>query len=257
MAEPAIRLETVSKRFPGRPDAVTAVADVSFDLPRGQVVALMGDNGAGKSTLLDLVCGLSEPSSGTVRVLGGEPRAAVRDGRVSAVLQTGGLLPDLTVGETVELVASLFGRPAAAQDALERAGLTAITGRRIAVCSGGERQRVKVAMALVPEADLLVLDEPTAGMDWGARARFWAEMRGLAARGRTLLYASHYADEVVGIADRVLVLQAGRLAADTCVDAILTAGGVPVSALGEAGFFGGLSAVLDRTRHPGPREDVR
>lgn len=254
----AVRVTGVTKRFRvGRGRDVTAVADVSAAIGRGQIVALMGDNGAGKSTLLDLVCGLTTPTEGSVEVLGGTPGEAVRDRRLGAVLQTGGLLPDLTVGETVGIIASLCGRRPAAEDAIARAGLATLTDRRIGVCSGGERQRVKFALALVSQAELLVLDEPTAGMDWGARADFWDEMRALGAGGATLLYATHYADEVEGIAERVLVLSGGRLVADTTVEAIRKAGAEAGGTGAEGGggtggtpvFFAGLDALTGRSRN--------
>lgn len=216
-----------------------ALSEVSFAIGRGEIVALMGANGAGKSTLLDLVCGLTEPTSGRLEVLGTSPRRAVLAGEVAAMLQTGGLLPDLTVAETVGLVGSFYGRPVEVDRILGAAGLTQIAGRRIAVCSGGEQQRVKFALALIPDASLLVLDEPTAGMDWQARATFWASMRELTDAGRTLLYATHYADEVQGVASRILVLDGGRLAADT-----------PASAVGSSSttFFAALDSLIRRAQ---------
>lgn len=221
MSTHAIVTENLTKEFRQGRDGVRALEEVSFRVSPGETVALMGDNGAGKSTLLDLVCGLTTPTSGLMEVLGQPPRAAVRDGRVAAMLQTGGLLPDLTVAETVTLVASLFDRPGEVDRALQAAGLARIADRRIAACSGGEQQRVKFALAMLPDAALLVLDEPTAGMDWHARAQFWEHMRALAERGRTLVYATHYADEVLDVADRVLVLSRGRLVADDALEAIV------------------------------------
>ncbi len=215
MAEDAIVVENLSKRYRGRGGGVRALEDVSFRVTPGEVVALMGDNGAGKSTLLDLLCGLTDPTEGTVTVLDRPPRASVLAGEVAAMLQSGGLLPDLTVGETVRLAASFFRKSEAYEDVIDMARLGGIANRRIAVCSGGEQQRVRFALALIPDARLLVLDEPTAGMDWRARAEFWERMQQLAAEGRTLLYASHYADEVEDVAHRILVLSSGKLVADS------------------------------------------
>ena len=226
--------QDLSKRYPARGGGVQALAGISFRIHPGEVVALMGDNGAGKSTLLDLVCGLAHPTRGSVTVLGRSPRDAVLAGEVASMLQTGGLLPDVTVGETLALVASLFGRPEAAGEALEVAGLASIADRRIAVCSGGEQQRVRFALAMIPDARLLVLDEPTAGMDWRARAGFWDRMKQLTARGRTLVYASHYADEVEDVAHRILVLSAGSLVADVAAEELA----------GPGPFFGRLDALI-------------
>lgn len=233
---PAVAVTDLGKRYPGRRGGVHALLDVSFEIRPGEVVALMGDNGAGKSTLLDLLCGLTEPTAGSVTVLGRSPRESVLAGDVAAMLQSGGLLPDITVGETVQLMASFFNKPDVVDDVLEVAGLTEIADRRIAVCSGGEQQRVRFALALIPDARLLILDEPTAGMDWRARAEFWERIRGMAASGRTVLYASHYADEVEDIANRIVVLSQGRLVADT-----------PAAELsGSGAFFAKLDALIRR-----------
>ncbi|AQP45143.1 hypothetical protein RPIT_10345 [Tessaracoccus flavus] len=222
MAE-AVTVRAVGKVFHARHSVVEALDDVTFSVARGEIVALMGANGAGKSTLLDLICGLTTPTSGDVRVFGQAPRDAVLAGRLGAMLQMGGLLPDLTVAETVRLIASFYDRPIDVDEVLRTAGVEDIAGRRIAVCSGGEQQRVKFALALLPGAPLLVLDEPTAGMDWRARSAFWERMRMLTAEGRTLLYSSHYADEVEAVADRVVVLAEGRLVADIGTDEISAA----------------------------------
>ena len=191
---------------------------------RGEVVALLGPNGAGKTTTLDMVLGLAVPSAGTVTVLGAAARAAVRAGRVSAVLQTGGLLGDLTVRETVRFVASTFtatGRATApVDDVLERAGVARLGDRLVARCSGGEQQRLRFALALLPDPDLLVLDEPTAGMDVDARREFWATMHAEAARGRTVVFATHYLEEADSFARRIVLMADGRVVADGSVEEV-------------------------------------
>jgi ABC-2 type transport system ATP-binding protein len=209
-AEPAVDLDGVVKRF----GAVTAVDGISLKIRPGEVVALLGPNGAGKTTTVDMLLGLTSPDAGTVEVYGMEPGAAVRAGRVSAVMQTGGLLNDFTVGETVRAVAALHGRPDRVEVVLERARLTAIAGRRVEACSGGEQQRLKFALALVPDPDLVILDEPTTGMDVGARQEFWQTMRADAALGRTIVFATHYLAEADEFAERTVLMNHGRIVHD-------------------------------------------
>jgi len=206
----AVELDGVTKRF----DAVTAVAGVSLRIEPGEVVALLGPNGAGKTSTIDMLLGLSEPTTGSVRVLGRTPRQAVAVGLVAAVLQTGGLLKDYTVEETVRLTASLFGAARPVDEALRRAGLAGIRDRRVGRCSGGEQQRLRFAMALLPDPELLILDEPTTGMDVGGRHDFWSAIRDDAQRGRTVVFATHYLEEADAYADRVVLLSLGRVVAD-------------------------------------------
>src|SRR5690606_1128576 len=132
------------------------------------------------------------PTSGAVRVLGTTPQRAVHAGRVSAVMQTGGLLRDLTVRETVTAIASLHGARHRVAEVMERTAITGLGSRKVSKCSGGEQQRLKFALALLPDPDLLILDEPTAGMDVNARREFWDTMRDDADSGRTVVFATHY-----------------------------------------------------------------
>ncbi|MDT6988317.1 ABC transporter ATP-binding protein [Streptomyces lusitanus] len=193
---------------------VRAVDEVSLTLRPGETVALLGPNGAGKSTTLDLLLGLKRPDSGTVTLLGTSPREAIVGGRVGAMLQSGGLMGEVTVAELVRLACGLHPRPYPVPEVLARAGLTAIAGRRADKLSGGQAQRVRFALATAGDSDLIVLDEPTTGMDVTARRAFWATMRDQADQGRTVLFATHYLEEADAIADRVLVLHRGRLLAD-------------------------------------------
>ncbi len=214
----AVELQGLTKVFPARrgsPDTgVRAVDGIDLRIEPGEVVAFLGPNGAGKTTTLDMVLGLSEPTGGTVRVFGGHPRAAVVDGKVSAVLQTGGLLRDLTVRETVRMIASTYAVHAPVDEVIERAGITALAGRRVSKCSGGEQQRLRFALALLPDPRLLVLDEPTAGMDVSARREFWDTMHEDAAAGRTVVFATHYLEEADAFADRIVLVAGGRVVAD-------------------------------------------
>ncbi len=212
---PAVELVGLGKDFATRAGTVAAVDRVDLTIRPGEVVALLGPNGAGKTTTLDMVLGLVDPTRGHARVLGLAPRRAVAEGRLSAVLQSGGLLEDLTVRETVRYVASTYGgRALDVDEALRRAGLTALRDRRVVLCSGGEQQRLRFALALLPEPDLLVLDEPTAGMDVTARRDFWATMHAEARRGRTVVFATHYLEEADDFADRIVLVADGRVVAD-------------------------------------------
>jgi ABC-2 type transport system ATP-binding protein len=209
-AVPAISLRGLTKRF----GAVTAVDGLDLTIEPGEIVAFLGPNGAGKTTTIDMVLGLSRPDAGSVEVNGMAPRAAVAHGLVSAVMQSGGLLKELTVRETVELTAALFAHTRPVDEVLERAGISEIAGRRVGKCSGGQQQRLRFAMALLPEPELLILDEPTTGMDVEGRREFWAAIRADAERGRTVLFATHYLEEADAYADRIVLVSRGRVVAD-------------------------------------------
>ncbi|MDX3495342.1 ABC transporter ATP-binding protein [Streptomyces turgidiscabies] len=193
---------------------VRAVDGLALTLRPGETVALLGPNGAGKSTTLDLLLGLKQPDSGTVRVLGQSPREAIVGGHVGAMLQSGGLMDEVTVRELVSLVCALHPRPFPVGEVLSRAGITQLADRKVNKLSGGQEQRVRFALATAGDSALIVLDEPTTGMDVTARQAFWATMREQADQGRTVLFATHYLEEADAIADRVLVLHRGRLLAD-------------------------------------------
>src|SRR3954449_10129981 len=180
----AIALRDVHKSF----GPVTAVDGIDLTVEPGEIVAFLGPNGAGKTTTIDMVLGLSRPDAGRAEVYGLAPRSAVAHGLVSAVMQTGGLLKELTVRETVELTAALFAHTRPVDEVLDRAGIGEIAGRRVGKCSGGQQQRLRFAMALLPEPELLILDEPTPGMDVEGRRDFWAAIRADAERGRTVLF---------------------------------------------------------------------
>ncbi|MEV4810761.1 ABC transporter ATP-binding protein [Micromonospora avicenniae] len=208
--EPAVELSGLTKTF----GAVTAVDGLSLRVEPGEVVAFLGPNGAGKTTTIDMLLGLARPDAGSVRILGGSPADAIACGRIAAVLQTGGLLKDLTVGETVRLTASLYRHSRPAEEVLERAGITDIADRVVGKCSGGQQQRLRFALALLPDPDLMVLDEPTTGMDVEGRREFWQALRRDARSGRTIIFATHYLDEADAYADRIVLVRQGRIVAD-------------------------------------------
>ncbi|MFD5503460.1 ABC transporter ATP-binding protein [Streptomyces sp. NPDC127061] len=206
----AVRFDQVSKAY----GAVRAVDGLTLDLHPGETVALLGPNGAGKSSTLDLLLGLRTADSGSVQVFGTSPQDAIAAGRVGAMLQTGGLMEDVTVKELVGLACDLHPKPFPVAEVLSRAGIAQIADRMVNKLSGGQEQRVRFALATAGANDLIVLDEPTTGMDVTARQAFWATMRERAEQGRTVLFATHYLEEADAIADRVLVLHKGRLLAD-------------------------------------------
>ncbi|MFF6803145.1 ATP-binding cassette domain-containing protein [Streptomyces sp. NPDC012616] len=207
---PVVGFDRVTKSF----GDVRAVDGLTLDLRPGETVALLGPNGAGKSTSLDLLLGLKHPDSGAVRLFGATPREAIVAGRVGAMLQSGGLMDEVTVAELVGLACRLHPKPYRPADVLARAGVAQIADRKVDKLSGGQAQRVRFAFATAGDSDLIVLDEPTTGMDVTTRQAFWATMREQADQGRTVLFATHYLEEADAIADRVLVLHRGRLLAD-------------------------------------------
>jgi len=206
----AVDLQNLTKRY----GQVTAVDQLSLQIKPGEIVAFLGPNGAGKTTTIDMLLGLAQPDSGTVRVYGKSASDAVARGEVSAVMQSGGLLKDYTIGETVRFMASLFFNARPAAEVLERAGITHIADRRVAKCSGGEQQRLRFAIALLSDPRLLILDEPTTGMDVEGRRDFWDAIRSDAKRGRTILFATHYLDEADAHADRIVLIRQGQIVAD-------------------------------------------
>nr|WSX20281.1 ABC transporter ATP-binding protein [Streptomyces tubercidicus] len=194
--------------------AVRAVDGLDLELAAGGTVALLGRNGAGKSTTLNMLLGLLQPSSGTVRLFGDTPESAVRAGRVGAMLQDGKAIPRVTVRELITFVAATYPRPMDVTEALELAGLDGFGGRRVDRLSGGQAQRVRFAVALAGNPELLVLDEPTAALDVEARRAFWRSMRAYARRGHTVLFSTHYLEEADEHADRIVVIDRGRVVAD-------------------------------------------
>ena len=187
-----------------------ACAGSTCPVGRGETVALLGPNGAGKSTTLDMLLGLTKPDAGSVSIFGNEPRAAIAAGEVGAMLQMGSLIGDLSVRELVSMMASLYSRPLEIDDVLELTGTEEFAGQRTQKLSGGQTQRVRLALALVSDPELLVLDEPTVALDVEARRGFWAGMRSFAAEGKTVIFATHYLEEADAYADRVVLMARGR-----------------------------------------------
>lgn len=210
---PALRFADVSHRY-GRHRALD---HLDLGVARGQTLALLGPNGAGKSTAISILLGLVTPMEGAVEVLGHAPRDAVAAGRVGAMLQTGsgsGLPPGVRVREVVRLVRRLYARPAPFELVVERAGIAPLLDRRTGHLSGGQSQRVRFALAIAGDPEVVFLDEPTAAMDVDARRTFWLMIRSLGDEGRTIVFATHHLAEADQVADRVVVLNHGQVVAD-------------------------------------------
>jgi ABC-2 type transport system ATP-binding protein len=205
-----IRISGLRKHY----GEVRAVDGVDIDIAAGEVVALLGPNGAGKSTTIDMLLGLTRPDAGQISIFGMTPEQATASGAVGAMLQTGSLIQGLTVRELIEMLAALYPKAMPVDDVLKRARIDDIANRRSEKLSGGQTQRVRFAMALVPDPDVLVLDEPTVAMDVETRHAFWGSMREFATSGRTVLFATHYLDEADAFADRIVLISQGVIVAD-------------------------------------------
>jgi ABC-2 type transport system ATP-binding protein len=209
-----IQLSGLVKSFRGPDGPIHAVRGIDVRIAAGETVALLGPNGAGKSTTIDMLLGLLRPDEGSVSVFGRQPSDAVAEGAVGGMLQTGELIRDLSVGEMVAMMASLYPAPLTVEEALELAGVSEIAGQRTNKLSGGQTQRVRLALALVSDAELLVLDEPTVALDVESRHAFWTTMRAFAARGKTIVFATHYLEEADAYADRAVLMAHGAIVAD-------------------------------------------
>ena len=209
-----VELRGAAKTYRNAGTVVHAVRGIDVSIERGETVALLGPNGAGKSTTIDMVLGLISPDSGAVSLLGGPPKEAVARGMVGTMLQSGALIRDVTPRELIAMMAALHPHPLDVDEALKLAGITEVAGRRTQKLSGGQAQRVRFALALVPDPPVLILDEPTVGMDVEARRAFWLSVRAFAARGKTIIFATHYLEEADAYADRAVLMAHGRIVAD-------------------------------------------
>ena len=210
----AVDLRGLAKTWRGPAGPIHAVRGIDVSIARGETVALLGPNGAGKSTTIDVILGLAKADGGTVSVLGQTPREAVKHGQVGAMLQTGALIRDLTVRELITMTASLYPKPMDVGEVIELSGLNEAAEHRTHKLSGGQTQRARFAVAIVSNPDLLILDEPTVAMDVEARRGFWVAMRNFAARGRTVMFATHYLEEADANADRAVLMAHGLVVAD-------------------------------------------
>jgi ABC-2 type transport system ATP-binding protein len=210
VAGDTVQLQGLVKSF----GPVRAVRGVDVSIKRGETVALLGPNGAGKSTTIDMLLGLLPPDAGSAAIFGRAPREAVAAGAIGAMLQTGAVIRDVTVRELIEMMAALYPRSLGVDEVIELVGLREIADRRTEKLSGGQTQRVRFAIALVCDPELLVLDEPTVAMDVEGRRAFWTTMREFAASGKTVVFATHYLEEADDYADRAVLMAGGRVVAD-------------------------------------------
>ena len=205
-----IELQNVSKTY----GKVTALHDLSLDIRAGELTALLGPNGAGKTTAISLMLGLATPTQGQVRVLGGNPKDDAVRTQIGSMPQESAIPAALTVREATELFASFYPAPLRADEALALADLQSVAHRRAGALSGGQKRRLAFALAVVGNPEILLIDEPTTGMDAQSRLAFWAAMESLKAAGRTILLTTHYLEEAERTAERVVVMNAGTILAD-------------------------------------------
>jgi len=201
-------LTRITKRYA---NGVLALDDLSLTLRRGEIVALLGPNGAGKSTAVKLMMGLSSPTSGSVRIFGADPRETSTRLRTGVMLQVGKAPEMLRVREQVNIFRGYYPNPMPYTDLVKAAGLDGIESRMFGQLSGGQKQRTLFALALAGDPDLIFLDEPTVGLDIESRRGMWAQIRSLAACGKTVLLTTHYLEEADALAHRIVVINKGRI----------------------------------------------
>jgi ABC-2 type transport system ATP-binding protein len=206
--------------------SLVALDHLDLEVSRGETLAILGPNGAGKSTAISILLGLQRPHQGEARVLGLDPRSAMALGKVGAMLQVGGgsgLPHGVKVRDLVAMTSRLYVHPAPVERTLAWAGLTGLADRQTQRLSGGQAQRVRFALAIAGNPEIVFLDEPTIAMDVEGRRGFWSMMRGFAGEGRTVVFATHHLDEADAVADRIVVMRRGRVVANGPASAIKAA----------------------------------
>ncbi len=223
MNEPAVSVRNLTKSFSGR----RVVDDLSFDVQKGEVFAMLGHNGAGKSTTIDLILGLKAPERGSAKILGmdaAKNRKQVFE-RVGVQLQNIRYQPNITVEEACIEYASLYADPANYPKLLERFGLGTLRKSFVSKLSGGERQKLSVVLALIGSPEIVFLDELTTGLDVAARREVWRTLKQLKDQGLTIFLTTHYMEEAEALCDRVCIIKSGKKAAEGTIDEVISASG--------------------------------
>lgn len=214
--ETIVKVDQVSRRYAD----VLAVDQVSLEVSAGEVLAILGPNGAGKTTLINLMLGRLDSDTGSVTMFGQPPRSLAARRRTGTMFQVGSVPGTIRVREHIELFASYYPGPMAIADVIEACGLSGLEHRAFDALSGGQQQRLLFALSICGRPDLVFLDEPTVGMDVDARRRFWSVIRERVAEGVTVVLTTHYLEEADALADRIIMLKQGRIAAQGTPDAI-------------------------------------
>jgi len=207
---PVAELRRVTKRY----GAIEALRGIDLTIERGELLALLGPNGAGKTTAVRILLGLAKADSGTATVFGFPPASQQAKLRRGALLQVAKVPETLKVREHIELFSSYYPNPLPFSETIAAAGLGGIENRQFGELSGGQKQRVLFALAVCGNPDLLFLDEPTVGLDVEARRALWGRIRAFVARGGSVLLTTHYLDEADALANRVAVINQGRIIAE-------------------------------------------
>ena len=249
---PAAELHDATKAF----GPVQALKGVSLAVQQGETLALLGPNGAGKTTAISLMLGLRRPTTGRAALFGRDPREHASRLRVGVMLQESGVPETLKVGEVVELFRRLYPAPLSVEEALVAAGLESKATALSGALSGGQKQRLYFAVAIVGDPDLLFLDEPTVGLDVEARQVFWSYIGGLVGRGKTIVLTTHYLEEADALADRIVVIDGGRVLVEGTPSAIkarvggktvrFRAAGLDEARVATLGGVGGVRRTGDR-----------
>jgi len=242
-AEIVASLSGITKRYS---NGVVALDELALELKRGEIVALLGPNGAGKSTAVKLMMGLSAPTRGAVRIFGADPRHAGARSRTGVMLQVGKAPEMLRVREHINIFRGYFPQPMAYAAIVKAAGLEGIEERMFGELSGGQKQRVLFGIALVGDPDLVFLDEPTVGLDIEARRGMWAQIRSLAARGKTVLLTTHYLEEADALAHRIVVINRGRVVCSGTPAEVKSMGASSVAGEGVSGGAAGTGVKIIR-----------
>ena len=238
------RLIGVTRRF----GDVVAVDDVSLDIEQGTILGLLGPNGAGKTTVISMLQGRRRPTSGTVELFGGNPVDAVNRRLLGSTPQETALPEVLRVGEVIDFVGSHFANRVPTAELAEEFGLSDLLRRQTGSLSGGQKRRLSVALAFVGNPQLVLLDEPTTGLDVDGRHALWAALRAQHSRGATIVVTSHYLEEIEALAERVVVMGSGRVIAHDSLQGVLSRVGLRLVRLSSPQLeaIGALDGVVRR-----------